>query len=200
MTQKDMVLTQFAFIGILIKYPVQLGFHHIDDEMECLVHFWRYIGYALGIEDKYNLCSGSLHEVKLSCDGIMNRCLIPHMHHPCEASKELSSHLLTGMQLMVHPMTPGGFTAFTYKLVGVPYDMRGISDMERFLYKLQVTVMGYCLNHYITRVWLRPLLNYLLWLAFNLASLRDRNGKFPHFTFNLKLFSINPGYSLLNLK
>lgn len=51
-TQRDMVLTQFVFIGIPLLSPHLLGLARSEEGMEGLVHFWRVIGYLLGIQDK----------------------------------------------------------------------------------------------------------------------------------------------------
>ena len=52
-TQADMALTQFGFIGFTLLSGDQLGIKATDEELNGLVHFWRVIGYMLGMQDKY---------------------------------------------------------------------------------------------------------------------------------------------------
>lgn len=54
-TQRDMALTQFGFIGFILAEPKKLGiqFPEYERDIEGFVHFWRVIGWMLGIEDKY---------------------------------------------------------------------------------------------------------------------------------------------------
>lgn len=51
-SQKDMVLTQFGFMGLLLLKKKELAI--VGDEVDemSIVHFWRTIGYLLGIQDK----------------------------------------------------------------------------------------------------------------------------------------------------
>ncbi|XP_067215877.1 uncharacterized protein [Linepithema humile] len=64
LNQADMAATQFAFMGIILLYPHELGVHVSDEDMIAFCHLWRGIGYLLGIEDEYNFCRGSLEEIK----------------------------------------------------------------------------------------------------------------------------------------
>ena len=52
-----MSVTQFAFMGLAILYPEKFGMRKATDhELEGFIHFWRCIGYLLGIEDRFNFC------------------------------------------------------------------------------------------------------------------------------------------------
>lgn len=52
-SQADMVVTQWAFFGLVLTQGSQFGVRLTREEEEGLVHFWRIIGYLLGIEEKY---------------------------------------------------------------------------------------------------------------------------------------------------
>lgn len=73
-SEYDIMLTQFAFIGFIVINGDKMGF--LDDfskhDLNSLLHFWRLIGYYLGASDKYNLCSYEMSEVILLCGAIMN--------------------------------------------------------------------------------------------------------------------------------
>jgi hypothetical protein len=63
-----MAHAQFAFIGFVALYPKQCGLHSLtDEEFDCLLYFWRVIGYCLGTDDRFNLCSGSSEETVELC-------------------------------------------------------------------------------------------------------------------------------------
>lgn len=72
-SQYDLLLTQFAFIGFIVTRGKNMGL--IDDfsrrDMESLLHFWRVIGYYLGANDEMNLCSYNLDDVVGLCDVIL---------------------------------------------------------------------------------------------------------------------------------
>lgn len=54
--QYDMVLTQFAFVGLFLLKPAKCGAHRISKrELENVAYYWRLIGYYFGIEERYNL-------------------------------------------------------------------------------------------------------------------------------------------------
>lgn len=71
LSQYDMLITQFAFIGFVILMPTKFGIQWSAYDLECVVHFWRLIGYLLGIEEEYNLCSRPVPEVQDMCAVIL---------------------------------------------------------------------------------------------------------------------------------
>ncbi|KAF4520460.1 hypothetical protein B566_EDAN004711, partial [Ephemera danica] len=54
MSQRDMLLTQFGFMGFALLSPGRLGTASASSEdIEGFLHFWRTIGHFLGIEDRF---------------------------------------------------------------------------------------------------------------------------------------------------
>lgn len=51
-TQKDMALTQFGFLGLTLLKKRELAIVGTEEDERSLVHFWRTMGYMLGIQDK----------------------------------------------------------------------------------------------------------------------------------------------------
>jgi hypothetical protein len=47
-----MALTQFGFMGFALLRSKELGVPDNREDLEGFVHFWRTIGYLLGIKDK----------------------------------------------------------------------------------------------------------------------------------------------------
>lgn len=55
-TQKDMALTQFGFMGLAVCRSKMVGVHDAtDDEWRSFIHVWRVVGYILGIEERYTM-------------------------------------------------------------------------------------------------------------------------------------------------
>lgn len=51
-TQKDMALTQFGFMGLALLKKKELAIVGTEEDERAIVHFWRTIGFMLGIRDK----------------------------------------------------------------------------------------------------------------------------------------------------
>lgn len=54
-SQKDMALTQFAFMGFFVLKCKELGVQYEEKDLDAFCHFWRVLGYMLGIKDEYVL-------------------------------------------------------------------------------------------------------------------------------------------------
>lgn len=52
-SQRDIALTQFGFIGFAVLKPHQFGISQTKEgDWEAYNHFWRVIGYMIGLEDR----------------------------------------------------------------------------------------------------------------------------------------------------
>ena len=52
-TQKDMALTQFGFMGFDVIKSKEVGLHNATNEdLRAFVHVWRVIGCIMGIENR----------------------------------------------------------------------------------------------------------------------------------------------------
>lgn len=101
-SQWDMAFTQYAFFGLITAHPREMGVHYAtDDEFKALVHFWRGIGYLLGIEDRYNFCNGSLKEVRKLCLETEQLIILPHLSTVEWKYEHMSRSLMEGINLMV---------------------------------------------------------------------------------------------------
>lgn len=54
-SQRDMAITQYGFIGFIILTKRQIGIQCSQQEMEDFCHFWRVVGNLIGIKDEYEL-------------------------------------------------------------------------------------------------------------------------------------------------
>lgn len=51
-SQKDMAITQFGFIGFSVLFKDQLSIKCTQEELEDFCHFWRVLGHMMGIKDE----------------------------------------------------------------------------------------------------------------------------------------------------
>lgn len=51
-SQKDMAITQYGFLGFTILTQKETGIQANKQEIEDFIHFWRVLGYLIGIRDE----------------------------------------------------------------------------------------------------------------------------------------------------
>lgn len=79
--QGEMSAAQFTFVGLIVLHPKKFGLHLVSDEdLDAFCHLWRGLGYLLGIEEQYNLCRGSLQDVRRRCGDLVEHWLKPNLH------------------------------------------------------------------------------------------------------------------------
>ncbi|KAF0312756.1 hypothetical protein FJT64_001747 [Amphibalanus amphitrite] len=98
LSQLDMVLTQWFFVGLVVLHPEKFGLAHLtDDDLVCFVHLWRSIGHRLGVAERHNLCVGSLTQVRALCLQLERRVLVPQLRHPDRCWLGLTHALFDGL-------------------------------------------------------------------------------------------------------
>ncbi|GJQ81391.1 hypothetical protein Trydic_g18256 [Trypoxylus dichotomus] len=101
-SQKNMALTQFGFMGFAVWKTETVGIYGAERrELEAFVHVWRIIGHLMGIEDRFNICRDSLEETQDICEEIAERVFRPEMLAKRKDFLDLSSALLSGMWCMM---------------------------------------------------------------------------------------------------
>lgn len=53
-SQKDMSISQYGFMGFTVLSHKELGIQGVRKEMDDFCHFWRVLGYLLGIKEEWN--------------------------------------------------------------------------------------------------------------------------------------------------
>lgn len=52
-SQRDMALTQFGFMGFALVRSKMVGVHEAtEEEWKAFIHIWRVVGYILGVEER----------------------------------------------------------------------------------------------------------------------------------------------------
>ncbi|XP_037072150.1 uncharacterized protein LOC119093310 isoform X3 [Pollicipes pollicipes] len=77
-SQYDMVLTQWAFCGYaLLREGPETGLLLRPGYLDGLAHFWRCVGYRLGIPDSLNMCGPDLATARRRADAILQFVMWP---------------------------------------------------------------------------------------------------------------------------
>lgn len=113
-----MSATLFGFIGYVIILPEKIGIAHASKyDLECFVHFWRVIGYALGIEDRFNICRGSFQETKAICEEMFQKALLPNVYKSTDQYLFMSNAMVRGINAFIPVFEPYVFRALLIELV-----------------------------------------------------------------------------------
>lgn len=169
-TQLDMSITQFAFVGLLATYPEKFGAGSATkEELEGFLHLWRSIGYLLGIEDRFNFCTGTLEEVVQRCHSVIDYWVKPNFQHITEDWEHMSRCLTEGLTYYLLPSV--SFESTIMYLcwimeIPMPNLMASLSWTETFVFhfiKFAMTVL-------LTLPGVLPIANWLLRYALARAS------------------------------
>lgn len=118
-SQKDMALTQFGFIGF-----ITLGADRIDlyepEFLEATVHMWRVIGYLLGIKDEYNICGRNWEETRPRLDIALRKVYVPALQNTTADFKKMTKALVDGLWPVNTGLSLEPFVYMTKRLARVP--------------------------------------------------------------------------------
>lgn len=166
-TQLDMVVTQWGFVGPILLFQDNL-FRDLD-EKDCeagFVYILYLVGRLLGIEDRFNLCSGSLEETRARCLAVLRQIIQPEMSRRDHTSVSLSTSLLGGINILNPFLNQQVHRLLFERLIfeeklDLPSDhRRGLSTLL-FLYKVVLTLPG----RRVIRATFNGLLRLNIWLA-----------------------------------
>lgn len=104
--QMEMAITQFGFVGLFVLFPGKFGAHGLSDEdMDSFVHLWRCLGYALGLEDKYNICNGDLETVRQRSRDIIHFWVKPNLRDVSRDWEHMSRCVVEGINYYIPGIT-----------------------------------------------------------------------------------------------
>lgn len=120
-SQWDMAVTQWAFVGPMVLFRSKVGLHSCTEEQyESLIHFWRVIGYLLGIEDQYNLCTGDYEQVVAACKSLLDKEYKDHVVIADPSSVSMGKNVIAAMSMIDPLLTWPSMSNYIHELVGVP--------------------------------------------------------------------------------
>jgi ER-bound oxygenase mpaB/B'/Rubber oxygenase, catalytic domain len=97
-SQKDMSITQFSFMGYVVLFREKLGIHCNDVELDDFCHFWRVLGKLFGIRDEFNLCCESFAETKNRLEAVKNDFYLSALTNLPDDFEEMSKYVVSGVQ------------------------------------------------------------------------------------------------------
>lgn len=112
---------------------------------------------------RYNLCHGSLEQVRSACSVILRDVYAPALTKPPAEFDGMVAALIDGMKPISPMLDLDAFMTFTYRLCDVPEAVAGrriATRYSRWMYNVQMYTHDVLLtNAWLARVF-RPLLNY----------------------------------------
>lgn len=124
-SQRDVALTQFGFIGFSLLKSDNFGIRQLQDgDWEAYNHFWRVIGHMIGLEDRYNICRETVEETRQVCQLLSKRVFTPCLENVPEYFEHMARVMLDGMW-SVNP---------TVDVEAVLYFCRYLCDVPGYIY------------------------------------------------------------------
>lgn len=167
-SQRDMVIVQYSFVGYVALSPRMLGIQYNADDMEAFVHFWRVLGYMLGIEDRYNLCTADISTSSHRMQQVRDEVVIPALISVGEDFQRMARYMLDGMWYYNVLLNPDAIMYLTYRMTGVPgYGSLSGKNYEKLsLYsRLVLWLLVKVHELSLTVDWLRRVLNSLVGIS-----------------------------------
>lgn len=120
-SQRDMAITQFGFMGFILLRHQRMGMKVKQEDLDAIVHMWRVLGHLLGIEDQYNLCTDSYDGTVQRLKEMFHHVVTPVMYKPPENHfHEMTEAMLSGLWSFVPLITTPSFLFLTKMISGVP--------------------------------------------------------------------------------
>ncbi|XP_072752495.1 uncharacterized protein [Anoplolepis gracilipes] len=119
--QKDLALTQFAFLGYVLLTPKSIGIRIKPEEEEAFIHFWRVVGYMLGIPDKLNLCRKNAVETHELLQKISSNILTNYLKEAPADFYHVVSIIVRSLWYIDATLDTDALLAFIYRLHNIKY-------------------------------------------------------------------------------
>ena len=123
MTQYDMGLVQSGFMGGIVMYPEMFGLQCSKDDLEDFIHLWRGLGYLLGIDDKYNICSGNYQQTYNINKELEEQLIFPSLENPPKDFDKMCTAYIDGMNLYmgIQATSRESISALAYEAVSLAF-------------------------------------------------------------------------------
>ncbi|XP_012526615.1 uncharacterized protein LOC105831183 [Monomorium pharaonis] len=167
LNQADMAATQFAFVGMVLLYPQELGIHASDEDMEAFCHTWRCIGYLLGMEDQYNFCRGSLEEVKQRSRDFIEVWVKPYLRQVTPEWEHMLRCIVEGGRYYIGNLTFKMFILCVTSLLNI--DMPHLRSTLTFSERFKLILHRFIFRYAMKLRFVRQILNKIIHKAFNTA-------------------------------
>ena len=137
-SQYDMALVQSAFMSGVVMYPKQFGMNCSVSDLEDYIHFWKGIGYLLGIQDHFNICSGNYTETAELCVDIREHVVFPAIKVHTSQSHTMATTFCNALNILfklpLSSVTSVHAFCFYYLSITIPMPSLELSDWFRLLW------------------------------------------------------------------
>lgn len=144
-SQYDMVVTQWAFYGLMIMYPKACGLYHVtDDELYEVVYCWRVISYFIGIDDRFSLWADNFEKTQQLCHLIFDEVYHPILENQNRESvgSKMAEDIFTSMSSVLGPFTADVANKYWFQVLGVKTEVILGTWSDTFLHKLLLLTYG----------------------------------------------------------
>uniref|UniRef100_A0A182M5B7 ER-bound oxygenase mpaB/mpaB'/Rubber oxygenase catalytic domain-containing protein n=1 Tax=Anopheles culicifacies TaxID=139723 RepID=A0A182M5B7_9DIPT len=119
-SQRDMAITQFGFVGYVIISYRKLGVQFDPNDMEALVHLWRVIGHMMGIEERFNACTDRFETTEQRMSLIAKEILKPALLNRTNEFVKMGKALIDGLWCFNPFIEYDSFLFITMRLNNIP--------------------------------------------------------------------------------
>ncbi|KAG6461450.1 hypothetical protein O3G_MSEX012629 [Manduca sexta] len=97
-SQRDVALTQFGFVGFSMLRPDLFAVRQLEEgDWDAYNHFWRVIGHMIGLQDRYNICRSTIEETREVLELLLERVFTPCLENVPEYFEHMARVMLDGM-------------------------------------------------------------------------------------------------------
>ena len=163
--QKDMAITQFAFVGYVLVCSKTVGLAHATPEDQLgFNHFWRVTGHLLGITDRMNICRKTVAETIELCNRVVNEIVAKHLRNHLPESRKLAEDAVDGLWYSDVSLNKNAMLALMHNMAGLEYDKP--LDWYSYLNMKQRDLMLYLHGTPYIGVVVRAIFNTILTVAY----------------------------------
>ena len=163
-SQYNMVVTQWAFVGLAMMYPDESGIKKESQEkvLKSVNLVWRTIGYLLGIKDQYNLCQEDYKDTIALCQLIFRDVYLPVVTHESNEKENIGYHMgldvLKALKSIAPPAfgEPRALINFWYEVFEIPKNFRPKMNLQE---KISMAIISFSKRKLLTRDWIRSYMN-----------------------------------------
>ncbi|CAD6215453.1 GSCOCG00011194001-RA-CDS [Cotesia congregata] len=139
-SQRDMALTQFGFIGYALLQPDKLGLTNDKAGREGLNHFWRVIGFMIDISNNVNICRESEEQTTEFCRKLLERVFTKWMTDTPKHFNKMIDAMLEGLWYVDVVLDADAMMYFWYDLNGLTYN-KPLSWYSKFNYAYRKSII-----------------------------------------------------------
>nr|CAD7258037.1 unnamed protein product [Timema shepardi] len=121
---------------------------NLCDCIPAFCHLWRAVGYLLGVEDRYNFCSGSLEDVRERSKDLIQWCIKPSLREVSQEWEHMSRCLVEGISYYIPGVSFEASLMYLTRLLDIsaPCLVASLTVWQNFMFHLTWFVMSYFLR------------------------------------------------------